>query len=77
MSEIASRSSQTEPRSNIFARCAAFIRAVIDELRKVVWPTKNELWTYFFVVIVFITAIMAFTGALDFIFDRLVLWALA
>ena len=48
---------------------------MIDELRKVVWPTSNELWTYFLVVVVFIAAIMAFTGVLDFAFDRLVMWA--
>nr|WP_229657961.1 preprotein translocase subunit SecE [Actinomyces gaoshouyii] len=53
-----------------------FIRQVIDEMRKVIWPTKNELWTYFVVVVVFIVAIMAFTGILDTIFDRLVLWGL-
>ena len=48
---------------------------MIDELRKVVWPTSNELWTYFLVVVVFIAAIMAFTGVLDFAFDRLVISA--
>ena len=54
-----------------------FFRQVIDELRKVVWPTWNELTTYFVVVIVFIAAIMVFTGVLDMIFDRIVMWGLA
>ena len=58
-------------------RIALFFRQVIDELRKVVWPTSNELWTYFVVVVVFIVAIMAFTGLLDLGFDRLVMWAFA
>ena len=48
-----------------------------DELRKVVWPTMNELWTYFTVVVVFIIAIMAFTGVLDFAFNRAVMWLFA
>ena len=56
-------------------RIVRFFRQVVDELRKVVWPTGSELWTYFLVVVVFIVAIMAFTGVLDFAFDRLVMWA--
>ncbi|WP_067779058.1 preprotein translocase subunit SecE [Actinomyces vulturis] len=55
-----------------FAAIALFIQQVIDELRKVVWPTRNELWTYFFVVVVFVTAIMLYVGVLDAIFERLV-----
>mgnify|MGYP000854187926 FL=1 len=55
-------------------RIVLFFRQVVDELRKVVWPTGSELWTYFLVVVVFIVAIMAFTGVLDFAFDRLVMW---
>ena len=58
-------------------RIVLFFRQVVDELRKVVWPTSNELWTYFVVVVVFIVAIMAFTGLLDLGFDRLVMWAFA
>ena len=56
-------------------RIVLFFRQVVDELRKVVWPTGSELWTYFLVVVVFIVATMAFTGVLDFAFDRLVMWA--
>ena len=64
-------------KRGFFGRIALFIRQVIDELRKVVWPTWNELTTYFVVVIVFIAAIMVFTGVLDMIFDRIVMWGLA
>ena len=41
------------------------------------WPTTGELWTYFSVVVVFIVAIMAFTGILDTVFDRIVMWVFA
>ena len=64
-------------KRNVFARIARFFREIVDELRKVVWPTWNELTTYFVVVIVFIAAIMVFTGVLDMIFDRIVMWGLA
>lgn len=69
----ASKGKQTEKRG-FFARIALFIRQVIDELHKVVWPTRNELWTYFTVVVVFVLAIMVFVGVLDFGFERLVNW---
>ncbi|WP_017177362.1 preprotein translocase subunit SecE [Actinomyces timonensis] len=75
MSESASKDASTRS-GNPIKRVMRFIRQVVDEMRKVIWPTKNELWTYFVVVVVFIVAIMAFTGILDTIFDRLVLWGL-
>ena len=75
MSESAAKDASTRS-GNPIKRDMRFIRQVIDEMRKVIWPTKNELWTYFVVVVVFIVAIMAFTGILDTIFDRLVLWGL-
>ena len=31
-----------------------FYRQVVAELRKVVWPTQQQLVTYFFVVLVFV-----------------------
>lgn len=53
------------------------IKQVIDELRKVVWPTRNGLWTYFLVVLVFITAIMLFVALIDAVFEQLVMWVFA
>jgi len=44
-----------------------FYRQVIAELRKVVWPTKEQLSTYFVVVLVFVLAMIAIVSVLDFI----------
>ncbi|MBF4162473.1 preprotein translocase subunit SecE [Nocardioides acrostichi] len=44
---------------------ATFVRQVIAELRKVVWPTQEQLVTYFFVVMVFVLVMMAIVSALD------------
>ena len=78
MSESArAATGKSATKRGFFGRIALFIRQVIDELRKVVWPTSKELWTYFSVVVVFIVAIMAFTGVLDLAFDRLVMWLFA
>ncbi|MDO5034781.1 MAG: preprotein translocase subunit SecE [Actinomycetaceae bacterium] len=59
---------------NIFGRIVLFVRQVIAELKKVVWPGKEEWWTYFLVVLVFVGAIMAFTGLLDLAFGQLSVW---
>lgn len=54
---------------------ALFIRQVVAELKKVVRPTRTELLTYTWVVLVFVLAVMAYVSVLDFGFGELVLWA--
>lgn len=43
-----------------------FLREVIDELRKVVWPTAGELYRYTLVVLVTVVVISLFIGAVDY-----------
>ncbi|MEZ5097730.1 MAG: preprotein translocase subunit SecE [Nocardioides sp.] len=52
-----------------------FYRQVVAELRKVVWPTQEQLVTYFFVVMVFVLVMMMLVAALDLGFGKLVFWA--
>jgi preprotein translocase subunit SecE len=42
-----------------------FLRQVIAELRKVIWPTRKELVTYTTVAIVFILVMMGLITGLD------------
>jgi preprotein translocase subunit SecE len=49
-----------------------FLRQVVAELRKVVWPTQQQLITYFFVVLVFVLAVMLIVSLLDLAFGKLV-----
>ncbi len=51
---------------------ATFLRQVIAELRKVVWPTQQQLITYFFVVLVFVITVMLLVSVLDLAFGKLV-----
>ena len=51
---------------------ALFYRQVIAELRKVVWPTQEQLVTYFFVVMVFVIVMMAIVSVLDLAFGKMV-----
>ncbi len=56
---------------------ATFYRQVVAELRKVVWPTRQQLITYFWVVLVFVVVVMAIVSALDLAFGRLAFWLFA
>ncbi len=49
---------------------ATFYRQVVAELRKVVWPTRPQLVTYFWVVLVFVVVVMTFVSLLDLGFGK-------
>jgi preprotein translocase subunit SecE len=49
-----------------------FYRQVVAELRKVVYPTQQQLVTYFFVVLVFVLVLMLLVSLLDLAFGKLV-----
>ncbi len=51
---------------------ATFYRQVVAELRKVVWPTQEQLVTYFFVVMVVVMVMRGIVAALDLGFGKLV-----
>ncbi len=53
-------------------RLALFYRQVVTELRKVVWPTREQLLTYTAVVLVFVAVIIAIVSVLDLAFGWLV-----
>ena len=65
--------SGSESRQWFGARIALFYRQVVAELRKVIWPTRRELITYTWVVIVFVAVIATIVGIFDYGFGRLVL----
>jgi len=62
-----------EARLNYFARVRRFLREVVAELRKVIWPARNQMITYTIVVIVFVTFMVALTAGLDVLFAKIVL----
>ena len=61
-------------RRNPFARIALFIRQVIAELKKVVTPTRRELFNFTAVVLVFVIIMMAIVWGLDQVFSATVLF---
>ena len=62
------------PVSRLFGAISLFVRQILDELRKVVRPTRSELINYTIVVIVFVVVMMALVSSVDFGFTKLVLW---
>jgi len=50
-----------------------FLRQVVAELRKVIWPTRHELVTYTTVALVFILAMVAIVTSLDYGFTKLII----
>jgi len=64
---------QKSGKPNVFARMSRFVREVIAELRKVIWPTRKELITYTGVVLVFVLIMAGIVALLDFVFTQGVL----
>jgi preprotein translocase subunit SecE len=61
-------------RGSLPARVSLYIRQVIAELRKVIWPTRKELSNYTTVVIAFVLVMIALLSVLDYAFGRLMFW---
>ena len=68
-----SSSGKGKDRPSLWARLTLFLRQMVAELRKVIWPTRRELITYTWVVIVFVAVVTAIVGVFDLVFTRLVL----
>ncbi len=63
----------SETKEGLIARARLFVRQVIVELRRVVWPTRKQVTTYTGVVLVFVTVLALIVAVLDFIFGRVIL----
>lgn len=60
--------SEDEKRANVFSRIGRFLREVIAELGKVIWPSQKQMVTYTIVVIVFLIFMIALVSGLDLLF---------
>jgi preprotein translocase subunit SecE len=71
---VASAKRDRAEKRGPFARIALFIRQVMNELKKVVTPTRKELFSYTGVVLAFVIIMMALVYGLDSGFGWLVSW---
>jgi preprotein translocase subunit SecE len=50
-----------------------YYREVVSELRKVIYPSRNELTTYVIVVLIFVSVMTAIVALLDYGFTKAVI----
>ena len=67
------RPASTERRLGPIGRTTTYVRQVVAELRKVIWPTRKELITYTSVVLVFVVVMVSIVSVFDFAFTQAVL----
>jgi preprotein translocase subunit SecE len=53
---------------------AQYVREVRDEMRKVAWPSRDEVVRYSIIVVCTVLVYMALVGGLDYIFGFLSRW---
>ena len=70
---------QVKSRGEVTKRVgpAGFAKQSAAELKKVIWPTGDQVREYFVVVLLFVLIVVGFVSLLDLGFGRLLLWALA
>jgi preprotein translocase subunit SecE len=70
--QLLTRGKTKEESNNMFGKVGNFISEVTVELKKVSWPTKNELVGSTIVVIISVAVLSFFIGVCDFIFSKAV-----
>ncbi len=55
-------------KQSLPSRILTFLRQVKNEMKKVTWPSRDELMSYTVVVVVAVVALGIFIGAVDLIF---------
>ena len=58
---------------NPFVRIWSFLKQVISEMRKVVWPTRSEMVNYSIAVLAFLVVVTSIIAGLDIGFAKLAL----
>jgi preprotein translocase subunit SecE len=57
-------------RGSLPSRLVRFLREVVAELRKVIWPTRKQMATYTIVVLFFVSFMVALVWLLDYVFGQ-------
>ncbi|SEB09605.1 MULTISPECIES: preprotein translocase subunit SecE [unclassified Mycobacterium] len=70
----AEKSKKTGPTRNPFVFVWNYLKQVVAELRKVIWPNRKQMVAYTTVVLVFLVFMVALIGGVDFGLAKLVMW---
>lgn len=72
--DLVEQSARDRAERGFFGRIFLFFHQVMVELRKVITPTRSELWNYTLVVLAFVVIVMGIIFGLDTVFGMLVSW---
>lgn len=72
MAKTVAASAQSE-KTNPLGRLWAYLQDVWLEMKKVTWPSRDELKAHTIVVLIFLGLLAVVVGAMDVAFQRLVL----
>ena len=70
----AEKSKKTGPTRNPFVFVWNYLKQVVAELRKVIWPNRKQMIGYTTVVLVFLVFMVALIGGVDLGLAKLVMW---
>ncbi|OFS27717.1 preprotein translocase subunit SecE [Brevibacterium sp. HMSC07C04] len=71
MAESQASSGRARKKRGFFGAIIQFLREVVDQLKKVVTPSRKELINYTLVVLGFVAVMMVLVTILDFVFGKL------
>lgn len=57
-------------KGSLPSRVVRYLREVIGELRKVIWPTRQQLVRYTIVVLIFVSFMIALVALMDYVFGQ-------
>lgn len=57
---------------SIFGKIGKFLRRVKHELKKVNWPSKEDLSSYTLVVVITVVVLIAFIGVIDLLLTNII-----
>ena len=63
--KVAKKSAPDKGRTNPFVFVWTFLKQVVAELRKVIWPNRKQMVSYTSVVLVFLAFMVALIGGVD------------
>ncbi|MDR2538727.1 MAG: preprotein translocase subunit SecE [Bifidobacteriaceae bacterium] len=66
--------SEDVEKVGVFERISTFVNQTIDEMKKVVYPTRKETITYILVVLAFVTIMMLLITGVDYLLGLSVTW---
>lgn len=68
------KKAKTGPSRNPFLFVWNYLKQVVAELRKVIWPNRKQMVSYTTVVLLFLAFMVALIGGVDLGLAKLVLW---